>query len=79
MSEDNIIEFHHIKKSYVDNVIIPDLNLNVERGDFLTVIGSSGCGKTTMLKMINRLITPDSGEILIDSKNIEDMDIIKLR
>ena len=79
MSEDNIIEFHHIKKSYVDNVIIPDLNLNVERGDFLTVIGSSGCGKTTMLKMINRLITPDSGEILIDSKNIEDMDLIKLR
>ena len=79
MSEDNIIEFHHIKKSNVDNVIIPDLNLNVERGDFLTVIGSSGCGKTTMLKMINRLITPDSGEILIDSKNIEDMDLIKLR
>ena len=79
MSEDNIIEFHHIKKSYVDNVIIPDLNLNVERGDFLAVIGSSGCGKTTMLKMINRLITPDSGEILIDSKNIEDMDLIKLR
>ncbi len=79
MSEDNIIEFHHIKKSYGDNVIIPDLNLNVERGDFLTVIGSSGCGKTTMLKMINRLITPDSGEILIDSKNIEDMDLIKLR
>ncbi|MDD6256312.1 MAG: ATP-binding cassette domain-containing protein [Methanobrevibacter boviskoreani] len=79
MSEDNIIEFHHIKKSYGDNVIIPDLNLNVKRGDFLTVIGSSGCGKTTMLKMINRLITPDSGEILIDSKNIEDMDLIKLR
>ena len=79
MSEDNIIEFHHIKKSYGDNVIIPDLNLNVERGDFLTVIGSSGCGKTTMLKMINRLITPDSGEILIDSKNIGDMDLIKLR
>ncbi|OWT33831.1 glycine/betaine ABC transporter ATP-binding protein [Methanobrevibacter sp. 87.7] len=76
---DNIIEFHNISKSYGDNVIIPNLNLNIKRGDFLTVIGSSGCGKTTMLKMINRLITPDKGEILINGKNIKDIDVVKLR
>ncbi len=76
---DNIIEFHNVKKSYGDNVIIPNLNINVERGDFLTIIGSSGCGKTTMLKMINRLINPDGGEILIDGKNIADIDLIELR
>lgn len=76
---DNIIEFHNVKKSYGDEVIIPKLNLNIERGDFLTVIGSSGCGKTTMLKMINRLINPDEGDILIDGKDISDIDVIKLR
>lgn len=76
---DNIIEFHNVKKSYGDEVIIPNLNLNIERGDFLTVIGSSGCGKTTMLKMINRLINPDEGDILIDGKDISDIDVIKLR
>lgn len=76
---DNIIEFHNISKSYGDNVIIPNLNLNIEKGDFLTVIGSSGCGKTTMLKMINRLIYPDKGEIFIDGKNIKDIDVVELR
>ena len=76
---DNIIEFHNVKKSYGDHVIIPDLNVNIERGDFLTIIGSSGCGKTTMLKMINRLINPDEGEILIDGKDVSELDVIKLR
>lgn len=76
---DNIIEFQNIHKSYGDNVIIPDLNLKIERGDFLTVIGTSGCGKTTMLKMINRLITPDSGRIFINNKNIEEFDVVNLR
>ncbi|WP_295722669.1 ABC transporter ATP-binding protein [uncultured Methanobrevibacter sp.] len=76
---DNIIEFHNVKKSYGDEVIIPNLNLNIERGDFLTIIGSSGCGKTTMLKMINRLINPDEGDILINGKDIADIDVIKLR
>ena len=76
---DNIIEFHNVKKSYGDHVIIPNLNVNIERGDFLTVIGSSGCGKTTMLKMINRLINPDEGEILIDGKDVSELDVIKLR
>ncbi len=76
---DNIIEFHNVKKSYGDHVIIPNLNVNIERGDFLTIIGSSGCGKTTMLKMINRLINPDEGEILIDGKDVSELDVIKLR
>lgn len=76
---DNIIEFHNVKKSYGNHVIIPNLNVNIERGDFLTIIGSSGCGKTTMLKMINRLINPDEGEILIDGKDVSELDVIKLR
>ena len=74
-----IIEFKNITKSYGDNVVVKDLNLTIDKGAFITIIGSSGCGKTTTLKMINRLITPDSGEILIDGKNIENRDVIKLR
>lgn len=51
-----IIQFKNIKKQYNDKTIIDNLNLDIEKGEFLTVIGSSGSGKTTLLKMINGLI-----------------------
>ena len=53
------IEFKNIKKSYGDKVVMEGFNLTVEKGDFVTIIGSSGCGKTTALKMVNGLIEPD--------------------
>lgn len=74
-----IIEFRHIKKAYGDKVIIDDLNLSVEKGDFVTIIGSSGCGKTTILKMINGLVEPTEGTILINNENIIGKDMIHLR
>lgn len=61
-----IIQFKNIKKQYNDKTIIDNLNLDIEKGEFLTVIGSSGSGKTTLLKMINGLILPDGGNILIN-------------
>ena len=70
------IEFRHIRKSYEDTVIVPDLNLKIEKGEFVTIIGSSGCGKTTALKMINGLIQPTGGDILIDGENIRNKDLI---
>ena len=73
------IEFRHIRKSYGDTVIIPDLNLEIEKGEFVTIIGSSGCGKTTALKMINGLIPPTGGDILVDGENIRNKDMITLR
>ena len=54
-------------------------NLTVEKGDFVTIIGSSGCGKTTALKMVNGLIEPDVGEILIEGENIRSKDQTQLR
>ncbi|GAA0083673.1 ABC transporter ATP-binding protein [Clostridium sp. MB05] len=74
-----MIEFRNVKKSYKNNIILEDFNLNIEDGNLVVLIGSSGCGKTTLLKMINRLIESTSGEILVNGKNIKDMDPIKLR
>ena len=73
------IEFRHIRKSYGDKVIMEDFNLQVEKGEFITIIGSSGCGKTTALKMVNGLIHPDGGDILIEGENIREKDQTQLR
>ena len=73
------IEFKNIKKSYGENVIINDFNLSVNEGEFVTIIGSSGCGKTTILKMVNGLITQDSGDVLINGENIKDKNLTELR
>ncbi|ETJ98834.1 ABC transporter, ATP-binding protein [Eubacterium nodatum ATCC 33099] len=73
------IEFRHIRKVYGNTVIIPDLNLKIERGEFVTLIGSSGCGKTTALKMINGLYEATKGDILVNRENIRDKDMIELR
>lgn len=79
MSNNTIIEMRNINKTYDNKVIINDLNLNINKGEFITVIGSSGCGKTTVLKMINGLNTPDKGEIFINGENIKNENIIELR
>jgi len=74
-----MITFSHIHKNYNGKEIIADFNLTIESGTFLTIIGTSGSGKTTVLKMINGLVLPDKGEIYIDGKNILDEDLIALR
>lgn len=74
-----MIEFRNVKKSYKSNIILENFNLNIDSGDLVVLIGSSGCGKTTLLKMINRLIETTSGEILVNGKNIKEEDPIKLR
>lgn len=74
-----VIEFKNIKKAYDEKTIIKNLNLQIEDGEFLTIIGSSGCGKTTLLKMVNGLIQPTSGDILINNENIAQKDQTRLR
>ncbi len=65
-----IIRFDHVSKAYGDNEVLSDFSLDILKGEFLTVIGSSGSGKTTMLKMINGLLSPTSGTIYVEGKDI---------
>ena len=76
---DTDIEFKHVKKVYGEKVIIDDFNLKITPGEFLTVVGSSGCGKTTILKMINGLIIPDEGQVLVHDQCTQAVDLIELR
>lgn len=75
-----IIKFENVSKCYENGIkIIDDLNFTIHSEEFITLIGKSGCGKTTMLKLINGLIKPDSGKIFISGKEINQWDIIELR
>ncbi|MBU5626845.1 ABC transporter ATP-binding protein [Oscillibacter sp. MSJ-2] len=74
-----MIEFQHVSKSYGKTKILKDLTYTLNDGEFVVLIGPSGCGKTTSLKMINRLIEPDSGHILIDGKDAAAMNPVELR
>lgn len=73
------IEFRHVRKEYGDKVVLKDFNLSIRKGEFVTMIGSSGCGKTTALKMVNGLLTPDEGELFINGENIRGKDKTQLR
>lgn len=74
-----MIEFKNIKKAYGEKVVMEEFSLSIEKGEFVTIIGSLGCGKTTALKMVNGLIPPTSGDIFVDGENIRDKDQTQLR
>ncbi len=75
----NAIEFKNVDKIYNNNIVVKDFSLSIEQGEFVTIIGSSGCGKTTVLKMINGLVKNDAGTILVNGEDIKNKDIISLR
>lgn len=74
-----IIEFEHVRKSYGEKTVLGDFSLAVAPGDFVTIVGASGGGKTTVLKMVNGLLTPDAGTIRVMGRDIRAMDLIQLR
>jgi osmoprotectant transport system ATP-binding protein len=74
-----IVEFRRVSFE-IDGVrILDDLNLEIFRGETLVLLGESGCGKTTTLKLINRLIEPTGGEVWVEGKRTIEWDAIKLR
>lgn len=74
-----MIEFKEISKSFDEKLALDNINLNINDGEFFVIVGSSGSGKTTCLKMINRLIEPTNGKVLVDGDDIKEIDLRKLR
>ncbi len=67
-----MIELKNVRKAYGENVVVKGLNLRIDDGEIVVLIGESGCGKTTTLQMINRMIEPTDGTILIDGKDVKE-------
>lgn len=75
-----IVEFDHVSKTYPNGKqALVDLNLKVMPGDFVCFIGTSGGGKTTAMRMINRMLDPSTGTVKFDGQNVADLDPIELR
>lgn len=74
-----MIVFENVTKSFKEHQVLSNISFQIKKGDLVAFIGESGCGKTTTLKMINRLVKPTSGRILINGDSIETKDIIELR
>ena len=74
-----LIRFEHVSLRYGNQTILNDLNFEIKEGQFAVLIGPSGCGKTTTLKMINRLIQPDSGHIYLGGQDVAKTDRYQLR
>lgn len=74
-----MIELRKITKKYDEKTVLDDINLKIESREFFVLVGTSGGGKTTLLKMLNRLIVPTSGQILIDDKEITKINLRELR
>ncbi|GAA0481653.1 betaine/proline/choline family ABC transporter ATP-binding protein [Alkalibacterium sp. m-11] len=75
-----MIEFKNVSKVYGDGTkAVDDVSFTINGGEFVVLIGTSGSGKTTTMRMINRMIDSTSGEILIDGKDIKKEDAVQLR
>lgn len=73
------ITFKNVTKKYGDKAVLSDINLSIESHEFFVLAGSSGGGKTTLLKMVNRLIEPNEGQVLIDDQDIQTINLRDLR
>lgn len=65
-----LLECRHLSKQYGDKVVLDDVNLIIPRGKIIGLLGKNGTGKTTLIKLINDLLTPTTGEILVNDRKI---------
>ena len=76
---DNLVEFRSVSYSIDGISILTGLDLQIHPGEVVVLLGESGCGKTTTLKLVNRLIEPTAGEIIVEGRSTRDWDPIELR
>jgi len=70
MNHNIILQLDQIKKSFGGNEVLKGINLSIHQGEFITLLGSSGCGKTTTLRIIAGLETPDSGRVILEGRDV---------
>ena len=73
------IKFEHVNKTFAKKVVVNDLNLDIQQGELFVLVGNSGSGKTTSIKMINRLADPSAGQIFVNERPTTDYNVQKLR
>ncbi|MEX2573061.1 MAG: ATP-binding cassette domain-containing protein [Balneolaceae bacterium] len=74
-----MIEIRNLTKRFDDLLVWEDVSFNIEEGETVAIIGRSGCGKSVLMKHINALLYPDTGEVLIDGENIHRQEYVNLR
>jgi osmoprotectant transport system ATP-binding protein len=80
-ANNQLVQFHNVSLSFPNAAapIISELSFSVARGETLVLLGESGCGKTTTLKLVNRLLVPSTGEVVVEGKSTTAWDPIALR
>src|SRR6056297_3517030 len=74
-----MIQIQNLKKSFGDNLVWENVSFDIHEGETIAIIGRSGCGKSVLVKHLNALIYPDEGNVIIDGKNIFELEYVELR
>lgn len=74
-----MIQIQNLKKSFGDNLVWEDVSFEIKDGETVAIIGRSGCGKSVLVKHLNALIYPDEGKVIIDGKDIFELEYVELR
>ncbi|MCX7821449.1 MAG: phosphonate ABC transporter ATP-binding protein [Brevinematales bacterium] len=74
-----MLKFNNIHKKFGEKEVLKGINLEIKEGEFVAIIGASGCGKTTLIRTVNGFVIPDAGEVYLDNEKINYSDSNKLR
>ncbi len=74
-----MLKFKNIHKRFGEKEVLKGINLEIKEGEFVAIIGASGCGKTTLIRTVNGFIIPNEGEVYLDNEKIDYKDYAKLR
>jgi putative ABC transport system ATP-binding protein len=75
----SLLEFQNVSFNNDDKIILKNLSINIEKGDFISIVGPSGSGKSTFLKLCSHLISPTNGKIIFNGKSFIDYSPTELR